>query len=216
MTRKRNAAATRAAILAAASRAFAESGYDGVGVRDIARNAGVTAMLVNRYFGSKEGLFAAAIAEIMRRPIVPSPETSQSADAAARDMTEALAAVAASDDAPLDGLRAAWQSASNPRAAAIAREQLETHVHRALTAAIPADDHAAQRAALALAFVAGVRMMRQTIGLTALADCDPEVLTGLLRPVFRQLWGAEDRREPPAWTGPPPRVLRYRNGRFTP
>ncbi|HEV7965751.1 MAG TPA: helix-turn-helix domain-containing protein, partial [Actinoplanes sp.] len=56
--RPRNAAATRAAILASARRNFARAGYDGVGVREIAGGAGVTAMLVNRYFGSKEQLFA--------------------------------------------------------------------------------------------------------------------------------------------------------------
>ena len=60
--RRRNAAATREAILASARRAFARAGYDGAGVREIAAGAGVTAMLVNRYFGSKEQLFAEAIA----------------------------------------------------------------------------------------------------------------------------------------------------------
>lgn len=52
--RQRDAEATREAILASARRAFALSGYDGAGVRDIAAGAGVTAMMVNRYFGSKE------------------------------------------------------------------------------------------------------------------------------------------------------------------
>jgi AcrR family transcriptional regulator len=49
--RARNAAATRQAILQSALVAFTQHGYDGVGVREIARAAGVTAMLVNRYFG---------------------------------------------------------------------------------------------------------------------------------------------------------------------
>ena len=69
--RPRNAAATRAAILNSARQAFARAGYDGVGVREIAEGAGVTAMLVNRYFGSKEQLFAEVVAEIMTRPIIP-------------------------------------------------------------------------------------------------------------------------------------------------
>ena len=37
-------------------------------VREIAEGAGVTAMLVNRYFGSKEGLFAEALAATMASP----------------------------------------------------------------------------------------------------------------------------------------------------
>src|SRR5215470_13418643 len=59
--RRRNAVATREAILAAATRRFTTHGYERAGVRDIAADAGVTAALVNRYFGSKEGLFAEVI-----------------------------------------------------------------------------------------------------------------------------------------------------------
>ncbi|MGZ5395564.1 MAG: TetR/AcrR family transcriptional regulator, partial [Mycobacterium sp.] len=43
--------ATRDAILTSAIAAFARAGYDGVGLREIAGDAGVTAMMVNRYFG---------------------------------------------------------------------------------------------------------------------------------------------------------------------
>jgi AcrR family transcriptional regulator len=64
------AVATRAAILASAREVFARAGYDGAGVREIAAGAGVTAMLVNRYFGSKERLFAEAIAATMASPII--------------------------------------------------------------------------------------------------------------------------------------------------
>ena len=66
--RRRGAAATRQAILDSAREAFARLGYEGAGVREIAAGAGVTAMLVNRYFGSKEGLFTEVVAEIMARP----------------------------------------------------------------------------------------------------------------------------------------------------
>src|SRR3954471_24142962 len=59
--RKRDAAATREAILASAVQAFTRHGYDGAGVRGIAEGAGVTAKLVNRYFGTKEKLFAEAV-----------------------------------------------------------------------------------------------------------------------------------------------------------
>ncbi len=72
--RRRNAAATRLAILASARQAFALAGYEGAGVREIARGAGVTAMLVNRYFGSKEQLFAEVIAQAMTTPVILSAE----------------------------------------------------------------------------------------------------------------------------------------------
>lgn len=44
--------------MAVASRAFAEGGYSGVTVRDIATAAEVDPALVVRYFGSKQALFA--------------------------------------------------------------------------------------------------------------------------------------------------------------
>ena len=60
--RCRNAKATRQAILEAAKTCFMHDGYEHVGVRDIAARAGVDPALVNRYFGSKEGLFSEAVA----------------------------------------------------------------------------------------------------------------------------------------------------------
>jgi len=52
---------TREAILAAATVAFAEVGYDRATIRGIATAAKVDPALVLHYFGSKEGLFEAAL-----------------------------------------------------------------------------------------------------------------------------------------------------------
>jgi AcrR family transcriptional regulator len=59
--RKRDAEATRAAILAAAKSHFGRSGYDHVALRDIAADAGCDVALIKRYFGGKEGLFTEAL-----------------------------------------------------------------------------------------------------------------------------------------------------------
>jgi len=59
--RKRDAEATRAAILDAAKFHFAQSGYDRAPLRDIAADAGADVSLIKRYFGGKEGLFEAAL-----------------------------------------------------------------------------------------------------------------------------------------------------------
>ena len=52
---------TRAAVLAAAREAFGMQGYGATSVRAVARTAGVDPSLVLHFFGSKDGLFAAAI-----------------------------------------------------------------------------------------------------------------------------------------------------------
>lgn len=59
--RPRNAAQTRADILAAARRRFATEGYEGTTLRAVAADVGVDAALVIRYFGSKKDLFATAV-----------------------------------------------------------------------------------------------------------------------------------------------------------
>ncbi len=61
----RDANRTRDAILRAAQNLFAQKGYTTVGVREIAAKAGVTAALIARYFESKEGLFRAAVEDIL-------------------------------------------------------------------------------------------------------------------------------------------------------
>ncbi|HZU64939.1 MAG TPA: TetR family transcriptional regulator [Novosphingobium sp.] len=52
---------TRAAILDAAERLFAERGYDGVSLRQIIEEAGVQMGQLQYYFPSKEGVFVSAV-----------------------------------------------------------------------------------------------------------------------------------------------------------
>ena len=59
--RRPGASTTREAILSAARDAFAEVGYERATIRLIARSAGVDPALVMQFFGSKDGLYAAAI-----------------------------------------------------------------------------------------------------------------------------------------------------------
>lgn len=52
---------TREQILTSARDLFSEKGYEATSVRAIAAGASVDAALINHYFGSKEGLFRAAL-----------------------------------------------------------------------------------------------------------------------------------------------------------
>jgi AcrR family transcriptional regulator len=64
--RRRDSVQTKARILAAANRIFAEHGYARAGLRDIAAEAEVASSLIVRYFGTKAGLFEAALIETIR------------------------------------------------------------------------------------------------------------------------------------------------------
>jgi AcrR family transcriptional regulator len=176
---------TRQAILASARRAFAQWGYDGAGVRGIAEGAGVTAMMVNRYFGSKEGLFAEVVADTMRRPVILSAENLSATDKS-HAFASALVGLTDTTGSPLDGFLILFRSTSSTTAARIAREQIEAAHHATATAAVTAD-HAAERAAVLLSLVAGIQMMRQMLQLRALADADRDTLIDILRPVIDQI-----------------------------
>ncbi|HEX7036864.1 MAG TPA: TetR family transcriptional regulator [Pseudomonadales bacterium] len=63
--RSRDAERTAADILRAAQQVFSTRSYSEAGVREITALANVTPALVNRYFGSKEKLFEAALADAL-------------------------------------------------------------------------------------------------------------------------------------------------------
>src|SRR5690349_18772922 len=66
----RRSDATRGAILTAARERFAADGYERATIRAIAKDAGIDPSMVMRYYGNKEGLFAAAVAIDLRLPDV--------------------------------------------------------------------------------------------------------------------------------------------------
>ena len=61
--RKRDAAASRQALLAAAAELFGTRGYRETTLREIGERAGVDAALIARYFGNKEGIYLAVLGE---------------------------------------------------------------------------------------------------------------------------------------------------------
>jgi AcrR family transcriptional regulator len=63
----------RERILRVAIRSFSEAGYEGTTTAGVARAAGVTQPLVHHHFGSKEGLWRAAMDELFAEvPSIPS------------------------------------------------------------------------------------------------------------------------------------------------
>jgi AcrR family transcriptional regulator len=187
--RRRDAAATREAILAAAVVEFTEHGYARAGVRQIAERAGVTAMMINRYFGSKEGLFAEAVDRSFAPPTVVGEER--------HGLTRALAHQLAARTEPgaerLDPFLLTLRSASDPEAADIVRRGIETHVG-ARFAGLLEGAEADLRAQLGLALAAGTWLLRAVIGTTALAEADndriAELLADMLRPITRETGAA--------------------------
>lgn len=168
--RRKDAAATRAAILKAARELFTERGYDGTGVRDIARAAAADTRLISRYFGSKEGLFAEVVAVAFEKSMMMTPEQNA---AAAREL------LTSGSRATTDGLLLVLRSAANPRAVEIMREHLERNYQRRLADGLPGDDTMA-RSALLIAFCSGILTQRLILGSRELNGAQAERLVPLL------------------------------------
>ena len=180
--RPRNAALTREAILQSALVAFSRHGYDGIGVREIAQAAGVTAVLVNRYFGSKEELFAATVERSFADRML--------IDGDLATLAERMAAVVVSKSEtgaePLDPFRLLLRSAPNPRAAEILRDSIARHYERPLKDLLQGP-RAGQRAGMILALIAGFQLWRKVIGSKALSDANVASLSGDLKTMFQRL-----------------------------
>jgi AcrR family transcriptional regulator len=181
-SRPRNAAATREAILRSALSAFVRQGYDGVGVREIAHTAGVTAVLVNRYFGSKERLFAAAV----EATFADNGLFEGDASTLAQRLAELVVTKSSNDRQPSDPLLLLLRSAPNPRAAEILRDRIAHHCERPLKSAMRGPKRG-ERAAIILALIVGLQLFRKVIGNKALADANGTSLSGDLKLMLERL-----------------------------
>ena len=183
MTRKRDAAATRDAILTAAKRAFTEKGFDGAGVRDIAAGAGVTAALVNRYFGSKEALFEEAVIPALNMDELMAGDRATFGERAAHYLI-----TKSHEGSDLDPTLAFVRSAGSPTVASMVNKAIEANVVARLAQWLGGKD-AEQRAGLIVAHLAGFDMMRRIVNVGSLG---PEHLEAIAPRFARMLQGYVD------------------------
>ncbi|QKS00292.1 TetR/AcrR family transcriptional regulator [Sphingomonas sp. CL5.1] len=144
---KRDAGATRARILREAITAFSTVGYAATGVRQICEAAGVSQALVNRYFGSKLGLFRAAIDATLDVTII----TALGREHLAEKLAAAFAASRADAPNPLPMMMFA---AADPDAQSVAQSELESRILDPLAAFLGGAD-ARQKASRLIAIAAG-------------------------------------------------------------
>jgi AcrR family transcriptional regulator len=174
--RRRDAAATREAILAAATRRFATFGYERAGVREIAADAGVTAALVNRYFGSKQGLFAQVIKRALDMRHWLSGRRANLADHLAGVMVYGQEG---SGDRAHTPLLLLLHSAAEPGALGLFRRDLDRNVLPLLAEQLGGED-AAVRAVMVMAQLTGFAIMHQVLRPKAFANARGEELVTLL------------------------------------
>jgi AcrR family transcriptional regulator len=179
--RRRDAHRTQQRLIQVAGRHFAEHGYDGTSVHAIAREAGVAANLITRYFGGKAGLFAAAtMIDLQARAVFPGPPQTLG-DRIARKVVGRWES-ADTGDPLLMMMRSAGSSPSAAQAlarffATQASEPLAEHL--TATLGCTARD-AADRACAVGAFILGVVTSRYIMRSGPLAQADCASLTAWL------------------------------------
>ncbi len=174
---------TREDILVAARRAFAERGYEATSLRSIANQVHVDPALLVHYFGSKDGLFLAAL-EVA---VGPSDLFSGLNDLSVRDAAELVVRRYLSlldEEQTRDVVLSLVRSAvSSERAATMLREFLVEKMLASLGAVIDQGD-GQLRASLVVAQLIGIAILRHVVKLDVLARASNDDLVLLAAPVI--------------------------------
>jgi AcrR family transcriptional regulator len=164
--------------------------YEQVGLRDIAKTAGVDAALVIRYFGSKEALFAEAVTQQFALGDLLDGARATLGERLTRYMLQ-------KDHSPghFDPVQALIRSSAHEQAGALLRAGLEQQFIGPLAAWLGGDD-ALVRASLIAAYLTGLAVTRDVLRLTPLADGETERLVGQIAPVLQRYIDGDAARAP--------------------
>jgi AcrR family transcriptional regulator len=180
--RRPGASDSRASILAAAQRLFAERGYDATSVRAVASQARVDPALVLHFFGSKAELFASSL----HLPLDPE-EIEALAQGDRRTSGRRLAEFYLRRifrDRRATVLSLLRSAVSNPEAAAMLRRAIQGTVIAALERVLPGEE-AALRGELCASQMMGLFLARHILGVEPLASEDDERLIEAVAPALQ-------------------------------
>ena len=173
---------TEATILDAARQAFAETGFERATIRAVAARAGVDPALVMQYFGSKEGLFAAAARWSHENETVLEASRDQVPAAALHDLLEKFEGTG-DREAAVALMR---NCLTHPEASRIMRDEVMCERAASVARAIGGEE-AELRAGLLGACMIGLGMARYVLELPAVAQASREDVQRLMEPVLRAL-----------------------------
>lgn len=181
---------TQGSILEAARRLFAERGYDGASIRQIASAAGVDPGLVHHYFGTKEELFRATV----RAPVDPVSILSKVfAGGSPQTLGErVLDAFLSAWEDPVTGpgFEALLRSAlSNEMSASLVREYFATQIVRRLLSELPTGVDPAEiplRASLVASQMFGLAAIRHVLAFEPLASTPRETVVAAVAPTLQR------------------------------
>lgn len=183
---------TRDAILAVARRGFATRGYEATSLRAIATEAGVDPALVIHYFGSKEGLFAAATGLPASLPELFASFAGLPVRDRVRALVRGYLEMVDSDESRNAIIALVRSAVSNEAAAATLRDFMTAQLLPVIVAMTDEPD-AQLRASLVAAQLIGMAMLRHVLRVEPLARATHDEIVALMAPVIEQYVRAEER-----------------------
>jgi AcrR family transcriptional regulator len=178
MQKARKSDRTRAAILDAAQKLFAQHGHGRTTVRDIAAKASIDPALVIRYFGSKDELFVRAAAFDLSMPDLSKVKRSQIGDTLIRRFLEL--------GEGFTGMTVLLRSAaSNDYAASRVRELFAAQVLPAF-ARVGSRADAAERAGLVASQLLGLALCRYILKIPPVAEMSAQEIVKHIGPTIQR------------------------------
>lgn len=195
--RSGGADSTRELILAAARRLFAEYGFEGTSLREVARDAQVDPAMVHHFFSSKDELFASSV----ELPADPDDVLAGVEDQDPSERGEAIVrAVLRLWESPAQhGLLAFVRGTIGSKAkTALLREMLtRTILSRIMAGAPGTAEEVRMRGNLIATQMAGLMLVRYVVRLEPLASAPPQDVVRMVAPnVQRYLTGNLDDTAP--------------------
>ena len=182
---------SRDAVLAAAKQHFAASGYEKTTLRAIARDAGVDPSMVLYLFGSKEGLFRAAMQLIVDpQRLVDAISGGDDADLGTRLVRASLDIW---DDPDTGASMAAMvaSATSNAHAKAAFREFMREYVLTAVSGALGGGPDTRLRAVLAASNLIGTVFLRYIMRVGPIAEVSSDEVVRMIAPTVQRYLTAD-------------------------
>jgi AcrR family transcriptional regulator len=179
--RRTGAPDTRALIRDAARARFLADGYQAVTLREVAADAGVDVALVSYYFGSKHGLFGAAMALPVNPVEVVASHLEGDLSTLAERQLRSLLAVWDSPDVGAQMQAAARAALNDPTMANLVRDGIVREIIDRVAERLGEPDGTERAAAFAIQ-AAGLIFTRYLLKLEPIASMAPDEIVRYLAP----------------------------------
>ncbi len=170
---------TRASILTAARRRFGDDGYERATIRAIAADAGIDPSMVIRYYGSKDGLFAAAVDVDLRLPALSGLPPERLGEALVRHFLDLWEGGGASEALVVLLRSAVTNEAAAERVRAVFATQVATAV------GMTSGDGRTRGALVSSQFL-GIALCRYVLRLPPMVDLEVDTLVTAVAPTIQR------------------------------